>query len=215
MQPLAAQSHIRFPLTRLLASGGAVRVLRALCLFGGPLGVSQLAQETGMTPQGIRMALEALAGQQVVVVMGQGRTNLYAIDARHPMTRALKQLFAEEKAHWEAILQSLRATMGKFKNIEAAWYYGSVARGEDVPSSDLDIAVVVTGDVEATVDSLREALHALEAAHAITSSVVGVALDEVAGMARDNVWWREMERDARVIKGMPPDRLVQRQRKAA
>jgi hypothetical protein len=34
-------------------------------------------------------------------------------------------------------------------------------------------------------------------------------------MANDNAWWQEMARDAKVIKGMPPDRLVQRQRKVA
>lgn len=213
MQPLATQSHLRFPLTRLLANGGAVRVLRAICLFGGPLSVSQLAQETGMTPQGIRLTLDALVGQQIITVLGQGRTNLYEMDKRHPMAPALKALFADEKTLWENLMRDLRAKVGKIKNLEAAWYYGSVARGEDVPSSDLDIAIVVTGNPEAAADTLRETLQETERAYAITCSVIGIALDDVAGMARDNAWWQEMARDAKVIKGLPPDRLAQRQRK--
>lgn len=215
MQPIAAQSHVRFPLTRLLASGGAVRVLRALCLFGGPLGASQIAQETGMTPQGTRMTLDTLTSQQIVRAIGQGRANLYELDLRHPMAAALKNLFVEEKAHWENILLGLRSIVGKFKEIETAWYYGSVARGEDLPSSDLDIAIVINGDRDATTEALREALHGLEASHAITCSVIGVSLAEVANMAESNVWWQEMARDAKVIRGMPPDRLVLRQRKAS
>jgi predicted nucleotidyltransferase len=215
MQPLAAQSHLRFPLTRLLANGGAVRVLRSLCLFGGPLSVSQLAQETGMTPQGIRLTLDALVGQQIITVLGQGRANLYEMDIRHPMASSLKTLFADEQTHWESLMRDLRTTVGKFKNLEAAWYYGSVARGEDAPSSDLDIAVVVTGDPEATASELREALHEIERTYAITCSVIDIAATDVADMANDNAWWQEMARDAKVIKGMPPDRLVQRQRKVA
>lgn len=216
MQPLYVQSHLRFPLNRLLANGSAVRILRALCLFGGPLGTSQLAKETGMTPQGTRMTLETLLGLQIVTAIGQGRANLYEFDARHPLAGALKSLFVAEKENWEGLLMALRAIMGKFKAVVAAWYYGSVARGEDLPRSDFDIAVVVEGgDVEATVDALREALHALEIERAVTCSIVGVALADVANMARNNAWWQEMKRDARPIKGVLPDRLAQRQEQAA
>lgn len=215
MQPLSARSHLRFPLNRLLANGGAVRVLRVLCLHGGPLGTSQIAQESGMTPQGTRMALETLLGLQIVTAIGQGRANLYEFDLRHPLASALKNLFVAEKENWEHLLQALRSIVGKSRAVVAAWYYGSVARGEDLPRSDFDMAVVVDGDVEATVDALREALHALEASMAVTFSVVGVALADVPGMARDNAWWQELARDAKIIKGMPPDRLAQRLGKAA
>lgn len=215
MQPISAQSHVRFPLNRLLANGGAVRVLRTLSLYGGPLSTSQIAQETGMTPQGTRMTLETLLGLQIVTAIGKGRANLYEFDLHHPMAGALKSLFIAERENWENLLQALRSIVGKFKTVVAAWYYGSVARGEDLPRSDFDMAVVVDGDVDATVDALREVLHELEASRAITCSVVGVALADVAGMARDNAWWQEMARDAKTIKGMPPDRLAQRQGKTA
>jgi predicted nucleotidyltransferase len=215
MQPIAAQSHLRYPLTRLLANGGAVRVLRSLCLFGGPLSVSQLAQETSMTPQGVRLALNALVGQQVISVLGQGRATLYELDIRHPLALSLKTLFADEQSQWENLMRDLRATVGKLKDVEAAWYYGSVARGEDLPNSDMDIAIVVTVDPEAATDALREALREIERTYAVTCSVIGVALADVREMAKGNAWWQEMARDAKVLKGMLPDRLVQRQRKAA
>lgn len=213
MQPLFAHSHLRFPLNRLLANGGAVRVLRTLSLYGGPLSTSQIAQETGMTPQGTRLALEALLGLQIVTSLGRGRVNLYEFDVRHPLANALKSMFIAEKESWEDLLQALRSIVGKFKVVVAAWYYGSVARGEDLPRSDFDLAVVVDGDVEAAVDVLREALQALEASMGVTFSVVGVALADVPGLARDNNWWHEMARDAITVKGLPPDRLAQRRGK--
>jgi predicted nucleotidyltransferase len=35
--------------------------------------------------------------------------------------------------------------VGRIDSVEAAWYYGSVARAEDRPDSDLDIAIVASG----------------------------------------------------------------------
>ncbi len=214
MQPTGIQSHVRFPLTRLLASGGMVRVLRALFLYGAPLSVSQIAQDTGMTPQGIRMSLDGLASQQIVTVLGQGRSTLYEADARHPMALALKALFIEEGEHFGRLLQAIKEVMRR-DEIKAAWYYGSVARAEDTPASDFDIAVIVTGDVDVVIDDVRRQLRDVESSHAITFSVIGVAIDDVPAMAAENAWWGEMARDAKVIKGPLPDRLAKQLRSAA
>lgn len=209
MQPAKPQSHLRFPLTRLLANGGSVRVLRAMMLYGAPLSAPQLAQDTGLTPQGVRLTLNSLAGQQIVTLLGSSRSQLFEINARHPLTSALKRLFKEEQEHWESIMQSLQATFRKIANVEAAWYYGSVARAEDSPESDLDIAVIVSkGSVDETVESVRLALRELEDSSTISCSIVGIALDDVPALARDNSWWQEVIRDAKVIKGPTPERLT-------
>jgi predicted nucleotidyltransferase len=216
MQPANIQSHLRFPLTRLLGNGGSVRVLRAMLLYGAPLSASQLAQDTGLTPQGVRLTLSSLAGQQIVTLLGSSRSQLFEINARHPLAPALKSLFNEERCHWELIMQTLQMIFLEFSNVEAAWYYGSVARAEDGPASDLDIAIVVAdGSVDDTVGSVRLALQQLEDSSALGCSVVGVALDDVPALARDNAWWKEVSRDAKVIKGLPPERLATRIKRAA
>jgi predicted nucleotidyltransferase len=215
MQPAQIQSHLRFPLTRLLANGGSVRVLRAMMLYGAPLSVSQIAQDTGLTPQGVRLTLNTLTGQQVVTLLGASRSQLFEINTRHPLTSALKRLFKEEQAHWESIMQSLQAIFRKIANIEAAWYYGSVARAEDSPESDLDIAIIITGgSVDDTVESARLALRELEDSSAVNCSIVGVALDDVPALARENAWWQEVTRDAKVIKGPTPARLASKLKQA-
>ena len=163
MQPANIQSHLRFPLTRLLGNGGSVRVLRAMLLYGAPLSASQLAQDTGLTPQGVRLTLSSLAGQQIVTLLGSSRSQLFEINARYPLAPALKSLFIEERCHWELIMQTLQTIFREFSNVEAAWYYGSVARAEDGPASDLDIAIVVAdGSVDDTLGAVRLALQQLE-----------------------------------------------------
>jgi predicted nucleotidyltransferase len=216
MQPAKTQSHLRFPLTRLLANGGSVRVLRAMMLYGAPLSASQIAQDTGLTPQGVRLTLNSLAGQQVVTLLGSSRSQLFEINARHPLTSALKRLFKEEQEHWESIMQSLQSAFRKIANIEAAWYYGSVARAEDGPESDLDIAIIVTGgSVDDTVESVRLALRELEDSSAVNCSVVGVALGDVPALARENTWWQAVARDAKVIKGATPAQLASKIKRTA
>jgi len=193
-----------------------VRVLRAMLLYGAPLSASQLAQDTGLTPQGVRLTLSSLAGQQIVTLLGSPRSQLFEINARHPLAPALKSLFNEERCHWELIMQTLQTIFREFGNVEAAWYYGSVARAEDGTASDLDIAIVVAdGSVDDTVDAVRLALQQLEDSSALGCSVVGVALDDVPALARDNAWWKEVSRDAKVIKGLPPERLASRIQRAA
>lgn len=209
MQPANTQSHLRFPLTRLLANGGSVRVLRAMMLYGAPLSASQLAQDTGLTPQGVRLTLNTLVGQQIVTLLGASRSQLFEINTKHPLATALKSLFKEEQTHWESLMQALHTIFQGFRNIEAAWYYGSVARAQDGPESDLDIAVIVAGgSVDDTVEAVRLALHELEESSAISCSVIGVALDDVPALAKGNAWWQEVAHDAKVIKGPTPERLA-------
>jgi predicted nucleotidyltransferase len=214
MQPTFPQSYIRYPLNRVLGNAGALRILRSLALYGDALSVSQLARETGMTPQGVRLALDALASLQIISAMGQGRSMLYKLATAHPMAPIVEQMFLSEKAHWDKLLASLREVTHRMPEIEACWYYGSVARGEDQPRSDLDIAIIVGGpEVELMTERYREELHPLEAAHGISCSVVGVGLTELPSAASGNPWWAELCRDAKIIQGMPPERLLERQRK--
>lgn len=209
MQPLRPQSHIRFPLTRLLATGGAVRVLRALFLYGGPLSVSQIASDTGMTPQGIRATLDVLVGQQIVTVLGKGRSTLYEADMRHPMAEALRRIFDIERENWSSLVAKLRSALKSFKHVEAAWYYGSAARGEDAPASDFDLAIVVSGaPTDDVLDSVRDVLRSIGDAACVNFSVVGIATTEVASVAKESGWWSSMARDAIVLKGLAPDRLL-------
>ncbi len=70
MQPSTVQSFVRFPLTHLLASGGHVRVLRALLSHGGAQSAAQLASDCAMTARGVRNTLDALVAQGAVKVMG-------------------------------------------------------------------------------------------------------------------------------------------------
>ncbi len=207
------QSHVRYPLTSILGSAGNVRVLRALVAHRAPRSAPQLSGATGLTPQGARLVLDTLARQRLVGVHGSGRARLYSLDPSHALAPALAALFEGEERHWAALLVSIRETLGsRGPGVAAAWLYGSVARGEDAPGSDLDIALLVRS--QAVADQVREDLMPLEDEQRLRISLTAVTPKELASLAQDDPWWSDVVRDGRVLKGSAPEQARRRLAKA-
>lgn len=208
------QSHLRYPLTSILGSAGSVRVLRALVADRPPRSAPQLAGAAGLTPQGVRLVLDTLARQQLVIVHGSGRTQLYALNPSHPFSGALVALFQEEQRRWDALLESIREVLAKRGSaVSAAWLYGSVARGEDSLASDLDIAILVRSQTVA--DQVREDLMPLEDGQQLRISLTALTPKELAALPENDPWWSDVVRDGRVLKGAAPDQARRRLAKAA
>lgn len=205
MRPSAPQSHLRYPLTALFGSPGNVRVLRALAAHGSPLSTSQVVRVAGLTPQGTRLVLDGLLAQGVVAVHGQGRSQVFALDPGAASTPPLTALFAWERSRWADFDAAIRDVVRRTAGIRAAWLYGSLARGQDTPGSDVDLAVIVEADAPSgTADALREAL--IDAAQPFQSTINAVILapEDLARRAPDDRWFTELTRDAKVIVGLQP-----------
>ena len=86
--------------------------------------------------------------------------------------------------------------------MRSAWLYGSVARGEDAPRSDIDIAMVI--DQPGAAVAVRETLHGLEDRLRVHFSVVALTPAEVASASSGERWWAELIRDGKVLKGASP-----------
>ncbi|MFG5409450.1 nucleotidyltransferase domain-containing protein [Piscinibacter sakaiensis] len=200
-------------MTALLGSAGHVRVLRALATDRAPQSAPQLAAAAGLTPQGTRGVLDVLARQRLVKAHGSGRTQLYALNSEHPLGASLAALFHDEQARWDALMSSIRDVLDRKSAVSAAWLYGSVARGEDAPGSDLDIALVVRS--KAVGDQVREALMPLEDGQQIRISLTALTAKDLAALPDDDPWWCNVVREGRVLKGAAPDQARRRLTRAA
>jgi DNA-binding transcriptional ArsR family regulator len=206
------QGFLRYPLTRVLGSPGNLRVLRALLSSSAPRGAVPLAEATGLSPPGVRHVLGSLERARVVRVDGSGRSVVYSANADHPLLPALRQLFAAERARWTRLRDAIRKVLDERPAVRAAWYYGSVARGEDEPGSDFDLALFIAGaGVDKVLAGVRRQLRPIEDEFGITCSVVGLSASDVArhvaGGAPTDAWWGSMLRDAKVLKGPHPEQL--------
>lgn len=208
-----SQSHVRYPLTSILGSAGSVRVLRVLVANRTPQAVPELARQAGLSPKGARLVLEGLTRQQLVKVYGSGRAQLYALNNAHPFAGAIATLFEEEGKRWERLLGTVRDVLGQHGgDVSAAWLYGSVARGEDTPESDLDVALLVAEP--AVTDRVREDLMPVEDEHHVHISLTGLTAGELAALPQGDPWWADVVRDARVLKGSAPQAAMSRARRA-
>ncbi|MBV8379895.1 MAG: nucleotidyltransferase domain-containing protein [Paucibacter sp.] len=215
MQPSSRQSFARFPLTHLLASGGHVRVLRALVSHGGAQSATQLAADCAMTARGVRNTLDALAAQGAVKVLGPAGARLFAPAFDRPLVAALAQLFEAERQHWQWLEDQLRDGLAAEKQVRSAWLYGSVARGSDEPRSDMDVALVLADDSADTSRKVRDTLQILGDRLGVHISPVALTPSELAKLPTTDRWWSEVRRDAKVLKGVAPEKEASRCAKAA
>lgn len=181
-------------------------MLRVLFAHGGALSISQLAREGGLTPRGTRQTIQTLMGNKLLKAHGQSRSQLFSIDCHNPLANSLKELFGSEQTRWEGVQAALRNTLMSNDQIDAAWYYGSVARGEDTATSDLDIVVIAKeGQADATIEAVREALQMLEDRLYVTCSVVGLSSTDLIRLSQGDAWWDNLVRDAKILKGSGPE----------
>lgn len=211
--PSKVQSNRRYPLTSILGSAGNVRILRVLAADRAPQSAPQLARMAGLTPQGVRLVLDALLRQRLLVAHGTGRTRLYALNSSHPFADAIVALFEKEQQCWEELFESIRNVLDRHgEGVDAAWLYGSVARGEDVTGSDLDIAVLIRS--HALADRVREDLMPVEDDQDLHISLTALTPMELATLPEDDPWWSDVVRDGKVLKGPAPDQARRRLAKA-
>jgi predicted nucleotidyltransferase len=204
MQPSSVQSFLRYPLTQLLASGGHVRVLRALLSHGGAQSAAQLASDCAMTARGVRNTLDALVAQGAVKVLGTASVRLFAPALNQPLVSALARLFEAERQHWWQLQEQLHDGLAAEKHVRSAWLYGSVARATDEPRSDMDVALVLDEDSLDTSRQVRDAVQELGDRIGVHISPVVLTPTELAKLSPSDPWWSELIRDAKVLKGDSP-----------
>ncbi len=139
MRPIAVQrSSLRYPLDAVFSSPAHVRLLRVLVHdVEGPVGISGAAQLAGLTQVGARTALHRLEESGIVMRVGTGRSQKWALKPDHPLAGALRTLFAEEQGGYDLLLGQLRQAVA-LPELHAAW----VDRLPLTPKETLVITVV-------------------------------------------------------------------------
>lgn len=165
-------------LEALFGGPGRTAVLRLLASQTSELTGRQIAELVGMSQPGIAGSLNHLASLGVVQRRRAGRAILHQLDRENllvqtivlPALAAEANLIEDLKAQLRAAFEPLAVSLVLF---------GSVARGESAPGSDIDVLVVTADQADATraMEVADEAGHAFFRRYGMPLSVIVTAKD--------------------------------------
>jgi predicted nucleotidyltransferase len=197
------------PLDQILGRRSTVRLLRALGPLDRPVSGREAARLAGLSHRAIT-ALDELAALGVVIRREAAGQHLYSFNREHVLASAVQHLFAEEERRTSVILERMRSVAEEAGALYAG-VFGSAARKEDRPGSDLDVFMVVGREdaKERARDAMILALEELQEDFGVRPSPVVVALGEARRQARaDSALLRDVLRDARRVHGRPLEDLL-------
>jgi predicted nucleotidyltransferase len=101
--------------------------------------MTELARQLGVTPSSLQRELEALVGSGILIRRQDGRRIYYKANTESPVFPEMSGLIKKTAG----MVPALKTELKRFDDrIELALLYGSVARGEEKPASDVDLMIV-------------------------------------------------------------------------
>ena len=148
------------PLSDLLASHVQVAVMRVLTGESRARSGREIARAARVSHTPALRVLMDYVARGLVQREDVGRTALFSLYREHPLVAALIQpVFAAERAWPTLFFSTLTAwltTLEKDARTSIVWagLFGSLARGDDVATSDIDVCILAPTDRDA--DQLRD-----------------------------------------------------------
>lgn len=131
------------PLDDLFATGSHVRVLRALAALPPTAAVSgrELARRAGVSQPTTRDVLASLERQGLLRVARSLKRDAYRLSPDHILVPVVRELFYREHGIATELGRAIAGVAQKVPGVRGAYLFGSAARGDMRPDSDIDVAV--------------------------------------------------------------------------
>jgi predicted nucleotidyltransferase len=208
--PARKASMFHQPFDYILGTQASIRLLRELALHGGELPLSHLVKQTGLSYPGVHEAMSRLLLTGIVEMLGSGRSVLYRLNKGNILSEEVQNLFLRERERVDITLARVREYAEQSEpRPRAIWIYGSTARQEDSPGSDIDFMVVVEDGVpvQEVCDSFQEAM-SFTSEWSLYPSVVVLTRHDIRDLiAREPARWHDLREDVIAVSGCIPDEL--------
>ncbi|NPV60817.1 MAG: hypothetical protein HPY75_14300 [Actinobacteria bacterium] len=128
-----------------------LRILRLFCTSGGEYTGREIAKLAGYSQTYTIKALGDLEANGLLYRRDVARAHLYSLNEEHMLVKALKELFDLERSALARLAKDFKEELGE--NLEGIIIFGSVARGEERPDSDIDMILIIKDGSEHVVES--------------------------------------------------------------
>jgi len=126
-------------LVKLFGSEARVKVLSLFMLnASSEYYLREIAQKTGLAVRSVQRAVENLVEIRILRREPRGNAVYFSLNDENPILDDLKAIFLKT----EGLGDLLRNALSQQQNIQVAFIYGSVAKGEESAGSDIDLALI-------------------------------------------------------------------------
>jgi len=164
-----------------VAPGVRGALLQTLARLEQPVTRRQLASTAGVAPGHASAVVEELIRAGLVSETRAGRSSMVALNRSHLAAAAVVSLAGLRGE----LIRRLRERFSGWPDLAGAWLFGSVARGDAGPGSDIDVLIVVD-DLESS--DLHERLALLH------SDVVSWTGNDLQLVEHSHASWRKLTR---------------------
>lgn len=159
-------------------------ILRALQDNREGMSGREVARQAGINHQACALALRRLEGLGVIQRLGNGRTQLVRLNFEHHL---IKELILPLLRKERDLLSYIRREITEQFRDKALviTVFGSVARGQDVPGSDMDLLILAKGsDKHRMVSRAARYSTEFQQRYGLRLSPIVMTLDEAAKKVR-------------------------------
>ncbi|MBI2933922.1 MAG: nucleotidyltransferase domain-containing protein [Planctomycetes bacterium] len=198
------------PLNVIFGAPSHVALLRALAQAGRGLTGREVARAARVAQRAALDGLVRLEQAGVVRRTPAGRAFLYELRReRHLVRTGILPLLEREAEIRSGIFERLREALGK--DVVSGCVFGSAARGEERPESDLDVLLLVEGkdDIERLERRVASLFETLRREFDVRASPIIMKQTEfVRGYRTGREFMRNVVRDAETFAGKPLKAVV-------
>jgi predicted nucleotidyltransferase len=154
-------------LSYVLGTRAKVACLRVLTVAGEPITQRDAGRRAGIQHRSAQVALDELVALGVARRIQGGRDYLVSLNDEHYLVPALREVFRAEGTFFAEVrrqVADVAREVGEARLLSVV-LFGSVARGDDRPGSDLDLLVICrsAGDTEPVLERLHASSQTLRA----------------------------------------------------
>ncbi len=195
------------PLDYVLGTKSRIAVLRHLARDSREQSGREIARAVGLSPKPLNQVLTQLADEGVLLRRNVGRVYLFQLNRDNLLVADLIIPLFEGEGN--LLNRALAGVFDGVPNILSAILYGSVSRGEEKPSSDVDLLVVTENGSDAVEDILLDRAMTFMRQYSNFLSFIVMSLAEFRQeyQERDD-FLHEVLRTGRVVLGQLPLELV-------